>query len=121
MSEITMKQWRYDEAIRRGVAPSTVSSDLSRGHYSGLKTRWVDGRSMMVDASAAVLKNHRTRLTGLAVNELPMKEWVAREAERLGKKPAAVIMRLARGKYPGLKIRRVNSRVVFVEIEPATA
>lgn len=45
-----------------------------------------------------------------------MKRWRLEEAERLGIKPVGVAMRIARKKYPDLKVWRVNSRVVLVSI-----
>jgi hypothetical protein len=45
-----------------------------------------------------------------------MKVWRAEEARRLGIGEIAVAMRITRGKYLGLKVRRVNARVVFVQI-----
>lgn len=48
--------------------------------------------------------------------EISMKQFVAKEAERLGVKSPAIFMRIKRGKYPDLKIRRVNARVVYVRV-----
>lgn len=48
--------------------------------------------------------------------EIPMKQWRMEQAEREGCCENNIALRLARGKYPDLKIRRVNKRVVFVKI-----
>lgn len=49
--------------------------------------------------------------------EIPLKQWRAEEAERCGIGQNAVDRRMAAGKYPNLKLRRVNKRVVFVVME----
>ena len=48
-----------------------------------------------------------------------MKEWLSQEAKRTGMKPQTIYMRLSRKRefyYPTLKLRRVNQRVVFVQV-----
>jgi len=48
-----------------------------------------------------------------------MKEWLSQEANRTGMKPQTIYMRLNRKPefyYPTLKLRRVNQRVVFVQV-----
>lgn len=47
--------------------------------------------------------------------EMPMKAWVMEEAERAGVTTSAIYMRIHRGCYLGLKVRRANSRIVFVK------
>lgn len=46
--------------------------------------------------------------------EVKQKEWVQKQAIIENARPYNVYMRLVRGKYPYLKFRRVNRRVVFV-------
>ncbi len=46
--------------------------------------------------------------------EIPLKEWLSDEAQRLRTTPRSVYMRYRRGAYPRLKLRRVNKRVVLV-------
>lgn len=46
--------------------------------------------------------------------EIPMKQWRLEEARRANVCDTAIAHRLRAGKYPALKIRRVNRRVVFV-------
>jgi len=48
---------------------------------------------------------------------IPMKRWRMEEARKEGVCDIAIAMRLTRGKYPDLKIRRHNKRVVFVEVD----
>jgi len=47
---------------------------------------------------------------------IPMKIWRLTEAEREQVSEFAIGMRLSRGKYPHLNIKRENARVVFVEV-----
>jgi len=46
--------------------------------------------------------------------EIPFKQWIYEKAIRTRRTPEAVYMRVYRGKYPHLKLRRVNQRVIFV-------
>lgn len=48
---------------------------------------------------------------------MPLKQWCAEEAMRLGLKPHNVWTRVSRGKYPHLPLVRVNKRVVFVDMD----
>lgn len=52
--------------------------------------------------------------------EIPLKVWVLDEAERQGVTASAVYNRLARGKYDALPLRRVNARVVYVQVNGGT-
>lgn len=62
----------------------------------------------------------RRKLRGRpTVKELPMKQWLAEEAKRHDVSPAAIWRRLKvhpKKYYPNLKLRRVNKRVVFVQV-----
>lgn len=53
-------------------------------------------------------------------NEITLKAWVYTEAEREGVKPTTIYNRISRGKYPALRLRRVNHAVIFVQLEAAT-
>lgn len=44
------------------------------------------------------------------MKEMQLKAWVMEESERERVTPAAIRHRYYRGKYPGLKLRRVNPR-----------
>lgn len=70
-------------------------------------------------AFAEMLLDAKDRATHLTIRpgEIRMKEWRQREAKLLGASENAVAMRLSRGQYPDLKIRRVNARVVYVTDE----
>jgi len=51
--------------------------------------------------------------------EIPMKEWLSREAEKHSVNENTIWYRLKRQPqkyYPTLKLRRVNQRVVFVQV-----
>ncbi len=48
--------------------------------------------------------------------EIPMKQWRIEEAIRLHLHDTSVAKRLANGYYKRLKVRRVNARVVFVQV-----
>ena len=48
------------------------------------------------------------------MTEISLKQWVHDEAERTGLKPASIYNRLNKGKYPGLKLRKVNKRIIWV-------
>lgn len=54
-------------------------------------------------------------------NEIPLKQWVYEQADKDNVSDRAIWQRIARGKYPHLRLRRVNKRVIFVvcwRIEP---
>jgi hypothetical protein len=53
--------------------------------------------------------------SGGEVRFVQLKSWLLDEASRAGVLPRTVLSRLERSMYPGLIIRRVNSRVVFIE------
>lgn len=46
--------------------------------------------------------------------ELRLKDWTSTEAQRAGVTPEAIVARIKNGRYPSLKVRRLNKRVVFV-------
>ena len=45
---------------------------------------------------------------------MKLKEWILGQSEKEGVGSGAIFMRLQRGKYPGLRLVRINQRVVFV-------
>jgi hypothetical protein len=49
-------------------------------------------------------------------NEIPFKQWRAEQAAREHVHENSIWYRLKAGKYPQLKLRKVNKRVVFVEV-----
>lgn len=52
------------------------------------------------------------------MKEIPLKQWLFEQAKRESRQPDSVYYRLTQGRYPSLKLRRVNRRVVFVQIKP---
>ncbi len=48
--------------------------------------------------------------------EIQLKQWVIEEARRQGLSDRAIWCQMYRGKFPDLKLRRVNKRVVFVTV-----
>lgn len=49
---------------------------------------------------------------------IQLKAWVIDEAQRCGRKPGAIYMRIYRGRYPGLKLDRQSPFVVWVTAQP---
>lgn len=49
-------------------------------------------------------------------SEITFKEWTERESARVGRPFKTIQSWFYRGKYPQLKLRRVNERTVFVKI-----
>lgn len=47
--------------------------------------------------------------------EITLKQWRIEESKRLNVSESVINQRLYGGKYPHLKLRRVNARVVYVE------
>lgn len=52
--------------------------------------------------------------------EIPMKEWRVQKAAELGVSPTVVAARLSKGQMPYPTVRRVNKRVVFVQLNQPT-
>lgn len=50
-------------------------------------------------------------------DEMRLKDWISEESERRGIAPSSLYKDIERKRYPGLKLRRVNSRVVFVKCD----
>lgn len=48
------------------------------------------------------------------LKEIPYKQWAMEQAEKQGVTVDAIQWRVKHGKYPGLKLRRVNGRVIYV-------
>jgi hypothetical protein len=51
------------------------------------------------------------------MNCVPLKQWCAEEAQRSGVMPITIYHRIYRGLYPQLPLKRINKRVVFVEVD----
>ncbi len=115
--EIRLKDWVASESDRRGVAHHSIYKDISRGRYPGLKLRRENSRVVFVQCDGSE-RNAYTVQHQAAANEIPLKSWVTTEAQRLGLSEAAIYLRIKRDGYPGLEMRRVNRRVVFVQVAP---
>ena len=102
--EIRLKQWFSDQAARDGISRACAVERYYRGKYPGLKLRRVSPRVIFV-VSQPALK---------IINEIPLKQWIYEEAVRCGVKPSTIWGRYNRGKYPELKLRKINSAKVMV-------
>lgn len=52
--------------------------------------------------------------TNARPGEIAIKQWVMEEATRTGLRVGSIYSRVYRGRYPALRRRWVNARVVFV-------
>lgn len=86
--------------VRNDLAPQPTT----------VKTAHPSGRESMAKCRAKRRGNDYRQRKG----EIPMKQWRFREAAGNSVSPSSIANRLMRGKYPDLKIRRVNKRVVYV-------
>ena len=70
-------------------------------------------------ARSATSTEGRTANKGanIMMKEIPLKQWIAEEAQRKSLSEDAIHQRKQRGLYPDLKLRRVNKRVIFVTVE----
>ena len=63
----------------------------------------------------------KSQLHGLpktkSMNAVPLKQWCAEEAQRANVARITIYHRIQRGWYPKLPLKRVNKRVVFVEVD----
>lgn len=57
---------------------------------------------------------YQPRVHALLPGEMRLKVWLIDEAEREHSTTSAIAKRLTRGKYPSVKSRHINKRVVFV-------
>lgn len=111
MKEIALKQWRVEEAKRLGISEAGVKDRIAGGKYPDMPKRYLNKRIAMVPA------DYRSGNPDLPKpNEITLKEWTVAEAGRLGVSKRAVEARRERGSYPRLKLRRINSRVVYVKV-----
>lgn len=110
MKEITLKQWIADEAQRIGITESGVIKRMYKnGQYRDLKKRYRNKRTVLVP------DKHTTPSNGPHPEEITHKAFCIGEAERLGVTPHAIQMRILRGRYQNLKVRKVNRHVVYVK------
>lgn len=111
-----MTQMHYEEACR--IGPSLVAQYLA-SKPSNPVASFAEREAKKAKARVIWERwywKHRPPTPMPQDGEVSMKEWMISESQRLGIKPNGVYMRLMRGWYPDLKIRRVNKRVAFVKI-----
>lgn len=46
---IPMKQWRYQEALKHGVAETTIATWITRGKYPNLSVKRINKRVVFVE------------------------------------------------------------------------
>lgn len=76
-----MKQWREQEARRRGVCGSAVAMDIARGKYPNLTTKHVNRRVVFVCVDGQEGDDTLLRHKALRLNQTVFKrgtpEWVS--------------------------------------------
>lgn len=107
--------WQIEQAailkLRRRMQPE----GRELGHAMEMPKPVYRGRRVV----PAVKQRYVPRVHLPKPGEIPLKQFKLAEAARLGVAVHRVETWLSRGKYPGLKFRRVNSRVVFVKQKDA--
>ncbi len=73
-------------------------------------------RVAQIIAHCIIEAHHELERGPAKPGEVLLKVWVDEEAQRTGLKPTAVYNRIQRGKYPELKLRRVNARTIYVQV-----
>ncbi|MEI8064588.1 MAG: hypothetical protein WCH84_11060 [Verrucomicrobiota bacterium] len=107
---ILLKRFCLDEAQRLECSTSNIYHRISHGGYR-LRLLRVNRRVVFV-CSAEERITAPLRRPG----EISMKDFLAAESERSGLSRSGVAMRISRGMYRHLKLRRINRRVVFVKL-----
>lgn len=108
--EVPLGIWIESEMLRWSRSKNTIYGWFKDGMYPGLKVRKAGRRYVFV----RVTKRPRRPLCAPLRGEMLLKHFVGQEATRCGVSVTAIYNRFERGKYPGLKSRKVNGRVVFV-------
>ncbi len=103
---IRLKQFLASEAMRIGKSAASVYQMVRTGK---IKTELKRANQRLIFVCSAAIAE-QVKIDGAVT----MKEFTMIESERLGIKPNSIASRIIRGKYSNLKIRRINSRVVFV-------
>lgn len=86
------------------IMPTPIDRDARRAQMRINYKRWYD-------------RHKRAKVPTPTPDEITMKQWQIEEAARIGLTRSAVAMRLTRGKYPHLQVRRVNRRVAYVRVD----
>lgn len=116
MNAITLKQFAHEEAARCHLSAAGIYTRIYGGLYPGIRLERKSARVVIV-LNRPEFKGKKVPATlpaKAATGEITMKEWRMQEAQRLGIVESAVAMRLMRGFYPDLNIRRINGRARFV-------
>ena len=104
-----LKQWLALEALRQRVTFQCIQARYYRqDRYPNIKLNRVNPRVLIV-----LNPDCKDRLSP-SDNEVTLKQWVVSESERDNVSPHAIHMRIQRGKYPNLILRKINRRVIFV-------
>lgn len=98
--------------VDRNPPPPAIDTEKSREPvtYRLLKARTLQPRKLLGKFNKFYVPKIYKTLPG----EMQLKVWLIEEAQRLGVSENSVRHRFSDGKYPDLKVRRVNSRVIFV-------
>jgi len=112
-NEVPLKEFFYTEAEKHGVSSHMVAVRFYRGEYKGLKIRRVNKRVVYVDARAASCENFGE--INPRPGEIPLKNWWAAQAEKLGVNWKCVAQRFYRGLLPLPPMRRVYRTLVYVQ------
>lgn len=107
--EIYYKQWLREAAEREGVCIETIARRVAK---FGLPRRRVNSCVIFVQENQPPPPDPRAPRPG----EISFADWKRAEAARYGLTISAINMRLARGKYPGLRLRRVTRTFSCVQL-----
>lgn len=109
MTEIPLKQWVMEQAVREQAHPRTVYGRLYEGRYGSVTLRKVNQRVVFIDAG------FRPAFPPPSFpGELRLNKWITQEARRTGRSRGTVYRAFYRNKYP-LTVRKVNAHVTFVK------
>jgi hypothetical protein len=101
---ITMKHFCLQWAEAQGVTRNCIFNRIRRGQIV-LKVRRENARVVWVLAAEPALEP----------GEIRLKSFCQAEAARLKCGMTNIYMRIRRGKYPRLKMRRLTARIIFVK------
>jgi len=105
--KIPMKQWRYQEAERLRVSPSTVVNFLSRGKYVLKTVIRKNKRVVLVSENEHLpLKISAVRMIKTASGIVPFRSFAMQEAVKIGVTLTCIYMKARRGEYRIIRIPR---------------
>jgi hypothetical protein len=111
LGEVPLWQFMQVQMKKWGVSKNTIYGWFQQGLFKGLKVRKAGRRFVFVRMPRRFPAPAHVARAG----EVPLKEFVTREMERLEIPATTIYMRIQRNGYPDLVVRRVNQRVVFVK------